>query len=137
MSTLKILQAWHQSMQLVSQIYHLVPSESELSYNLQFRKSANSISHSITEAFSKKTTKNYVLHFSQANAVINELKTQLKLATETDNLHFTDYLILVNSVTIVQETLVQVLTKINEQNNQRIKVPILPLNPNLKNDKLI
>lgn len=117
MSTLKSLQAWHHSMQLVSQIYHLIPEQSEVVYNLQFRQSANSISHSIAEALGKNTHKSYVYHFSNANAVINELKTQLKLAAITDNLNVTDYLILVNSATIVQETLVEALAKVTERNN--------------------
>lgn len=106
------LRAWHQSMQLVSQIYHLIPSESEISFNLQFRKSAASIGHCITESFAQNTVKSHVYHFSQTNAIINELKVVLKAANETGNLHFTDYLILVNSATIVQETLVETLKKI-------------------------
>jgi four helix bundle protein len=117
MSITKSLQAWHQSMQLVSQIYHLFPSRSEVSYNLQFRQSANAIGQSIAEALGKNTHKHYVYHFSQANAMINELKAQLKSAATTDNLHVTDYLILVNSATIVQETLVEALTKITQQKN--------------------
>jgi len=104
-------------MQLVSQIYHLIPEHSEVIYNLQFRKTANSISYSITEALGKNTHKSYVYHFSNANAMINELKIQLRLAAITDNLHVTDYLILVNSATIVQETLVEVLAKVTERNN--------------------
>jgi four helix bundle protein len=115
MSINKALQAWHQSMQLVSQICYLIPNQAEFSFNLQFRQSANAIGHSISEALGKNTYKGYIQNFSQANALINELKTELKLATQTDNLEFTDYLILVNSATIIQETLVQVLTKITQQ----------------------
>jgi len=115
MSISKALQAWHQSMHLVSQIDHLIPNQSEFSFNLQFRQSANTIGHSISEALGKNTYKGYIQHFSQANALINELKTELKLAAQTDNLQFTDYLILVNSATIVQETLVQALIKITKQ----------------------
>ena len=115
MSINKALQAWHQSMQLVSQICHLFPNGSEVSFNLQFRQSANSISHLIAEALGKNTYKSYISHFSQANALINELKTELKLAAITDNLHVTDYLILVNSATIVQEILVEALTKVTQQ----------------------
>ena len=44
---------------------------------------------------------------------ISQLKIELQVAFDTGNLHSTDYLILVNSATIVQETLVQLLTKIN------------------------
>lgn len=117
MSISKSLQAWHQSMQLVSQIYHLFPNGSEVSYNLQFRRSANGISHLIAEALGKNTYKSYIHHFSQANALINELKTELKLAALTDNLHVTDYLILVNSATIVQEILVESLNSITQQKN--------------------
>ncbi len=118
MSTQKTLQAWQQSMQLVSQICHLIPTQSELSFNLQFKKSAHSIGHSIAEALGKNTYTSYVYHFSQANALINELKTELKLAALTDNLHTTDYLILVNSATIVQETLVQALKKATQLKNK-------------------
>lgn len=137
MSSIKSLQAWHQSMQLVSQIYHLSPAPAEVSFNLQFRKSAESIGHSIAEGFGTNTYSSYLFNFSQTNALINQLKTELKVATESGNLHFTDYLILVNSATIVQETLVQILAKITERKKQLIRVPLLPLNPNLKNDKLI
>ena len=134
----KSLQAWHQSMQLVSQIHHLIPTQSELSYNLQFKKSAAAITHSIAESFGTFTYNAYLLNFSETNAIINNLKTELKVANETGNLHFTDYLILVNSATIVQETLVQLLSKITERKNkQKIRVPVFPLNPNLKNDKFI
>lgn len=117
MSTSKSLQAWHQSMQLVHQIYHLVPSQSEIYYNIEFKKSANAIGHLIVEALGRNTHQSYVSNFSQANALINELKSKLKIAALTDNLHVTDYLILVNSATIVQETLVQALTKITQRNN--------------------
>lgn len=138
MSIYKSLQAWHQSMQLVSQIYHLTPSPSESSFNLQFRKSAAAIGHSIAESFGANTYNAYLLNFSETNSIISQLKIELKVALETGNLHFTDYLILVNSATIVQETLVQILTKITERKNeQKIRVPLFPLNPNLKNDKLI
>lgn len=138
MSITKSLQAYSQSMQLVSQIYYLSPAPSELSFNLQFRKTAVSIGHSISEGFGAFTYSAYLYNYSQTNALIHQLKTELKVANETGNLHFTDYLILVNSATLVQETLVQILAKIAERKNeQKIRVPLFPLNPNLKNDKFI
>ena len=134
----KSLQAWHQSMQLVSQIYHLTPTSSEACFNSQFKKSANAIGHSISESFAAHTYNAYLQNFSETNAIISQLKIELQVAFDTGNLHSTDYLILVNSATIVQETLVQLLTKITERKNeQKIRVPIFPLNPNLKNDKFI
>lgn len=138
MSKITNLQVWFNSMELVSQISHLIPSQSELSFNLQFKKSAHSIGHHLAEALGQNTIESYLCHFSQANALITELQSSLSLAHQTDNLHPTDYMILFNSTSKVQKDIVQMLTKINERkNNPLVRLPRVYLDPNLKNDKFI
>lgn len=117
MSISKTLQAWHHSMLLVSQIYHLIPSESEVSSNAQFKQSANAIGHYITEALGKNSRKSYAYNLSQANKLTHELQCQLKLALQTEKLHPTDYAILYNSTTIVQEDMAHVMKKVKERRN--------------------
>jgi four helix bundle protein len=112
------LEAWQQSMHLVYQIYQLTPNQSELSFNLKFKQTANAISHSLTQAFSKNSHKCYSYNLNHANALLIELQTQLKLAVNTNNMHPTDYSILTERSVIVQNSILKVLKRINEiQNN--------------------
>ncbi|WP_363319674.1 four helix bundle protein [Flavobacterium sp.] len=111
------LEAWQESMQLVYQIYQLIPSQSELSFNLKLKQTANAISHRLTESISKNSYKCYSYNLNYANALVIELQTQLKLATNTNNMHPTDYAILSERSVIIQNSIFKVLKRINEIEN--------------------